>query len=105
MSFTTTSSYATFDAKAFVNSQSTGFEGAIFDGRYVYLVPNTNGQITRYDTTAPFTTSSSYATFDTKAFVSSNSTGFTGGVFDGRYVYYAPNATARSRATTRQARS
>ena len=41
-----------------VNSNSTGFTGGVFDGRYIYLVPYNNGsifgQITRYDTTRPF---------------------------------------------------
>ena len=41
--------YTTFNTVAFVNSSSTGFDGAAYDGHYVYLVPNTNGQITRLD--------------------------------------------------------
>ncbi|MDE2218414.1 MAG: tail fiber domain-containing protein [Patescibacteria group bacterium] len=92
-SFTASGSYAVYDTTA-VNANSKGFEGAVFDGRYVYFVPNNNGvysgQITRYDTTGSFTASGSYAVYDTTA-VNANSKGFMGAVFDGRYVYFVPN--------------
>ena len=73
-----------------VNANSTGFVGGVYDGRYFYLAPNNNGQITRYDTTLPFTSTSSYSVFDTTT-VNANSKGFQGGVYDGRYVYLVPN--------------
>ena len=93
-SFTTSTSYAVFDTAANVNSLSFGFDGGVFDGRYVYFVPNGNnssGLITRYDTTAYFVSSTSYSVFNTEASVNSLSLGFTGGIFDGRYVYFVPN--------------
>ncbi|MBF8263360.1 MAG: hypothetical protein HW387_1025 [Parachlamydiales bacterium] len=90
--FTTATSYTCFDTTS-VNSASKGFWGGVFDGRYVYLVPNNNGavfgQITRYDTTQSFTTAASYTCFDTQT-VNNSSQGFRAGVFDGRYVYLAP---------------
>jgi hypothetical protein len=76
-----------------VNANSKGFNGAVFDGRYVYLVPYNNGafygQVTRYDTTGSFTAAGSYSVFDTTT-VNANSKGFIGAVFDGRYVYLVP---------------
>ena len=91
-SFTANTSYATFDLQAKVISNSSGFQGGAFDGRYVYFVPDNNGsifgQITRYDTTGSFSASVSYSTFDMQANVNSNSAGFYGAVFDGRYVYF-----------------
>ena len=90
--FTSGSSYSVFDTTT-VNASSKGFFGAIFDGRYIYFVPNSNGaifgQITRYDTTQPFTSGSSYNVFDTTT-VNSNSKGFIGAVFDGKYIYFIP---------------
>jgi hypothetical protein len=95
-SFSASTSYAFFDTAANVNSKSVSFIGGVFDGRYVYLVPNSSrttpsGQITRYDTTLSFSNSTSYSIFDMTT-VQTNSKGFIGGVFDGRYIYYVPNA-------------
>jgi hypothetical protein len=86
-------SWSVFDTAA-INPGSRGFVGAVFDGRYVYLVPYNNGepqgQVTRYDTTGEFTSASSWRFYDTTA-VDAESKGFTGAVFDGRYVYFVPN--------------
>jgi hypothetical protein len=49
----TLASWAAFDVSA-VNAAAAGFQGATFDGRYVYLVPNENVTIARYDTTDSF---------------------------------------------------
>jgi hypothetical protein len=92
--FGTAASYAIFDTAANVNSNSIGFAGGVFDGRYVYLVPFDNGsffgQITRYDTTVPFTAASGYTIFNTTT-GNTNSCGFDGGVFDGRFIYLVPS--------------
>ena len=90
LSFSLSTSYALFDTQAAVNSNSSGFVGAIFDGRYVYFSPNTKGQITRYDTTVPVAASTSYAVFNVQGSVNSRSVGFQGAIFDGRYVYFVP---------------
>ena len=80
-----------------VDANSKAFQGAVFDGRYVYFVPNgtsslsPSGQITRYDTTLPFSSASSYTVFNTTT-VNANSRYFSGGVFDGRYIYYVPTS-------------
>ncbi|MBS0626538.1 MAG: hypothetical protein JSS32_10860 [Verrucomicrobia bacterium] len=104
-SFSLSASYAFFDLGANVNSNSKGFRGIVYDGRYIYLIPysiaTSTGQITRYDTTLPLTSPSSYLTFDTTANVNSNSKGFIGGVFDGKYLYLVPNNGGTSGQLTR----
>lgn len=93
--FTAKGSWATFDINL-VNEDSEGFEGAVFDGRYLTFVPKSaasrkyNGIVTRYDTKGELTAKDSWTTFNTSASVST-ANGFVGGVFDGRYVYLVPN--------------
>ena len=73
---------------------SYGFQGAVFDGRYVYFVPhfNTNwsGVALRYDTHGNFTSTNNWQAFDAGNIGGLTTKGFSGGVFDGRYVYFAP---------------
>jgi hypothetical protein len=80
-------------AMSTVNPGPRSFAAGIFDGRYVYLVPNGhgawNGLTSRYDTTARFSLPGSFATFDV-ASLEADLKGFLGGAFDGRYVYLAP---------------
>ncbi len=72
---------------------SKGFASQVFDGRYLYFVPNNNGApdgvVTRYDTQGGFGSSGSWETFDV-ATVTATAKGFIGGAFDGRYVYFVP---------------
>jgi len=66
---------------------------AICDGRYVYVIPSTyytaGSVVLRYDTQASFASGSSYTTFDTSTF-NAGAKGFSGGAFDGRYLYLVP---------------
>ena len=86
-----------------VGADPDGYSGAVFDGRYVYFVPNHNGlephgEVLRLDTTAGFYDASSWETFDPGASgVGTDPDGYFGGAFDGRYIYFAPhnNGTAR----------
>jgi hypothetical protein len=69
-----------------------GYQGATFDGRYVYFVPwLTRGVISgiavRYDTRARFDDRSSWSTFDLAP-----AGDYAGATFDGRFVYFAPNS-------------
>ncbi|MHC5081242.1 MAG: DUF2341 domain-containing protein, partial [Planctomycetota bacterium] len=96
-SFTSTSSWSTFDAGANgVGSDPDGYWGGVFDGRYIYFVPYYNGssrhgEVLRYDTQGAFTTVSSWATYDPGTNgVGGDADGYFGGVFDGRYVYFVP---------------
>jgi hypothetical protein len=90
-------SWSSFDVGG-VNSGAKGFEGATFDGRYVYLTPyndtnfNTQGYTgvsARYDTHADFGTATSWSTFDVHM-LGANAVGYSGAVFDTRYVYFVP---------------
>ena len=91
-SFSDLASWAAFDTQT-VAPTAGGFYGGLFDGRYVYLVPDANGvsgKAVRYDTQAPFATATSWQTFDTTT-VNPLAKGFHGGAFDGRYIYFVPN--------------
>lgn len=71
-----------------------GFQGGVFDGRYVYFVPNINSGgfdalVERYDTLSSF--GSAFQTFDVTTASDAGVGGFVGGAFDGRYVYFVPN--------------
>jgi hypothetical protein len=88
-------SWSTFDT-TLLGAAVSGFAGAAFDGRYVYLVPNDNGSpdglVARLDTTAgDFTATAAWSTFDTST-LSPSAAGFTGSVFDGRFLYLAPSS-------------
>jgi hypothetical protein len=72
---------------------ANGYSGAIFDGRYVYLVPGDFGSLAlQYDTTHPFGSPSSWSSFDTST-LNFNAYGYAGGAFDGRYLYFVPHST------------
>ena len=86
--FDVATSWSSFDLRT-VNPNAIGFRGAVFDGRYVYLFPTTRTTpIVRLDTTASFTTASSWGTFDMTTLTSEPL--FMGGAFDGEYVYLMP---------------
>lgn len=82
-----------------VDPTRTRFCGAVFDGRYLYLPPQSVGnepygslpasKALRFDTTLPIGQKASWESFDLSN-VSPGATGFCGGQFDGRYVYFAP---------------
>ncbi len=92
LAFDDVAAWSTFDS-ASLNGNSRGFVDAIFDGRYLYLVPyfqgSHHGQVTRYDTQAPFDAAASWQFFDTSS-LQANCRGFVSGCFDGRYVYLSP---------------
>jgi len=91
--FGSAASWSTSDTQP-LSGNANGFEGAVFDGRYVYLVPFANGAsldgtVYRYDTTTSFGAANAWTTFDVKT-LDPNAQAFQGGTFDGRYVYFAP---------------
>jgi hypothetical protein len=89
-SFTAAGSYANFDATS-VAVGALGFNGGVFDGRYVYAAPSQNGVVTRYDTEQPFTVSGAWLTFDVETMIGLQAGRFAGAAFDGRYVYFVPS--------------
>ena len=82
-------SWALFDTTK-VNPSSKGFQGAAFDGQFVYFAPSKNGVVTRYETASPFSSTSSWSTFDSTT-VAAAAEGFAGALFDGRFIYFVPN--------------
>jgi hypothetical protein len=96
--FDAVSSWSPFDLTN-TNPQAGGFGGATFEGRYVYFVPRHSvdggglagfgGLALRYDPSAPFAAAGSWESFDVSK-VSAAAAGFSGGAFDGRYVYFGP---------------
>jgi hypothetical protein len=94
--FTTSSSWHGYDAGSTSGLNTKGYDGAVFDGRYVYFVPNYNGDsyhglVLRYDTQASFTNAPSWSAYDAGSTDGLLARGFLGGMFDGRYVYFVPN--------------
>jgi hypothetical protein len=91
--FTQSTAWEFFDLTKEVNASAKGFHGAVFDGRYLYLVPYFNdvyhGLVARYDTTSAFGSPASWSTFDV-ASVNAGAKGFQGATFDGRHLYLAP---------------
>jgi hypothetical protein len=82
-----------FDATT-VDPLNKGYDGAVFDGRYVYFVPLFNegysGLVLRYDTQGAFDTAASWTNFDIAA-LEEKATGYRGATLDGRYAYFVPN--------------
>jgi hypothetical protein len=96
-SFDMASSWSVFDLTP-VGEYAGGFTGGVFDGRYVYFVPASGGEfnhrnsvVTRYDTQAEFTDAAAWSGFDTKDISGNDAWTFTGGAFDGRYLYLVPS--------------
>jgi hypothetical protein len=64
-------------------------ENGGFDGRYLYLIDEGSAVVTRYDTQAPFTSQSSWSTFDVGT-ADGGTSGYESVGFDGRFLYFAP---------------
>lgn len=92
LGFTDGDAWSTFDC-AELNAACRGFTDAIYDGRYVTLIPFCNGQhhghVTRYDTQKPFHEKSSWEYFDITQ-LNEHCRGFVSGCFDGRYIVFSP---------------
>jgi hypothetical protein len=96
-SFDMASSWSVFDLST-VDEYAGGFTGGVFDGRYVYFVPASGSDfnhrdsvVTRYDTQGAFTAATAWSSFNTKDISGNNAWTFTGGAFDGRYLYLVPS--------------
>jgi hypothetical protein len=82
-----------------IDPASKGFVGAVFDGTFVYFVPNPfepYSKVLRLNTQLDFFDEGSWDVFDL-ASVGHGDKGYFGGIFDGRYVYFVPfNSTGAS---------
>ena len=100
--FATKTSWATFDMSTLSNTP--GFAGAVFDGRYVYFpAADVRGRLTRFDTQGAFDAAASWAVFEMSSAVQGATNFFNGGVFDGRYLYLVPDSAVAVRYDTRAA--
>ncbi len=95
--FPLAAAWSTFDAGAAgIGRDPDGFSEAVYDGRYVYFVPfndgtSASGEVLRYDTRFSPVSRAAWTMFDAdSAGVGTDPDGYAGGVFDGRYVYFAP---------------
>ena len=97
--FGSSTAWSAFDLTA-LDPRATGYRGAVFDGRYVYLVPAVGAGVlaARFDTEAPFASGASWSLFSLKT-VSNALSGFTGATFDGRYLYLVPAFSPTALAT------
>ncbi|HRJ71255.1 MAG TPA: hypothetical protein PLS03_03465 [Terrimicrobiaceae bacterium] len=85
-------SWTTYDA-ASGEGPCGCFDGAVFDGRFVYFVPLLHEVVLRYDTRAPFDAAGSWQRFDGSGLkLGSN----VGAVFDGTAVYFVPYGHSRA---------
>ena len=72
-----------------------GYDGAFFDGRYIYYIPYwdegdiLHGVMLRYDITRDFGDPASWDTYDATMTDGLFTGGFNGGATDGRYLYCA----------------
>jgi len=95
-SFTTSGAWSFNEIDSFLPG-AYGFVGAAFDGQYVYFVPHQTGIAVRYDTTQPFGEKPSWSTFDVGSIIPLDGGAvpvFSGGAFDGRFVYFIPSTTS-----------
>lgn len=99
--FGAASAWSTFDTTT-LDPNAVGFYGAVYDGRFLYFLPQCSGGapgscgkfpeiLVRYDTQSSFTAPSSWSTFDIRS-VFSKLYGFHGAVFDGKYIYFIPGS-------------
>lgn len=86
-SFDDKESYVVYDAAGTSGVDTKNFDGAVYDGRYVYFVPLSNKCVLRYDTQGEFTDKANWVGYDT-GYLGMRMC--VGGVFDGKYVYFAP---------------
>jgi hypothetical protein len=93
-------SWQAFDVNEAGVLDSPGFDGGVFDGRYVYFIPFISKQQTseiefhshllRYDTLKPFDEPNSWDTKDTCRADGISTIGYNAGAYDGRFIYLAP---------------
>ncbi|MCH8916332.1 MAG: hypothetical protein IIA82_10915 [Thaumarchaeota archaeon] len=91
--FESINSWKKFDVLS--DSGSRGYSGGTSDGRYVYFAPVNNGyifhdKVLRYDTTQDFESNSAWTHMRLKNLGSVDFEGYTGAIFDNRYVYLIP---------------
>jgi hypothetical protein len=80
-------SWSQYETMNLQDGNQEPYEGAVFDGRYVYFIPfGGSAMFLRYDTTASFDGQDSWSSYQPNM----DGIDYAGGTFDGRYVYFAP---------------
>jgi hypothetical protein len=92
-------SWAAFDVVAALGVPRGWAVGAIFDGRYVYIVPYSDGIVVRFDTRGNFLDADNWQSHDAGATGGLDSKGYDGAVFDGKYIYFIPFCRGRDLKT------
>jgi hypothetical protein len=91
--------YSLYDAGQTDGLASVCYDGAVFDGRYVFFAPlSDQGIVLRYDTRGDFSASSSWNAYQAKHTCGLEMGMCVGAIFDGRYVYfvaYSGHSTVR----------
>ena len=98
--FAVAASWDAYDSGAVAGLDTIGYDGAFFDGCYVYFIPFYRGlesrsgfhnKWMRYDTRQEFMDPISWCAVDaTQLTQPAHPGGFNGGAFDGRFLYGAP---------------
>ena len=93
-------SWERYDVAGTSSLNTSGYDGAAFNGRYLYFILFRYGEqrfekphacLLRYDTEKGFADPAGWDAVDAGAHTSPpNPGGFNGGTFDGRFIYFAP---------------
>jgi hypothetical protein len=98
-SFTSVPSWSTYDlTRQFApDAAFPTYEGAAFDGRFVYFIPVGGGflSLTRYDTRSTYGADCAWSTIDLSQFGTGDAgpAFYSGALFDGKYLYLVPDGT------------
>jgi hypothetical protein len=87
--FTSGTSWAVFNYATGLSIAQQNLQASIFDGRYVYFITDSTSIWIRYDTTASFSLTTSWSSYNLNSavYTASASIGFRSPVFDGRYIF------------------
>lgn len=83
-------SWAWHDVSATSGLDCRCFDGAVYDGRHLYLVPLEGGPVVRYNPSLPFASEAAWEAFDTSLLPDFGAC--VGAIFDGRRIYFVPYA-------------
>ena len=85
--FASRDSWACYDARPLGMKMNVG---AVFDGRHLYFCAYGHSLMVRYDTQGDFGDERSWQAYEAAGTGGVASSGFDGGFFDGRHVYFSP---------------